>query len=349
MLDFFGSAARKLTSFPFIATLAVIAIALTQLEPLQDAKPGEFFIYLLTSFGALFLLVVFHFATKTPSVYIRAPAVVLIFVVSACFAYIVVAITSRSFGGPWQPCIMVLDGDCRIPYSSPEVSKVKSQADSISSPSQSSNSDMLEDIPDESRGSPQPAEPSDMIKAGSGTPSQPHPNTEDRLRNGRLQLADGWIYEGLIKDGQPVERIVTLVRRAFPSGREEYEGAIKNGKPHGNGKISGYYAYGWPQKRVGFSKVGQFQHGVLSEGRAQSMFIYEKGTISSTGVKTSGEYTGSILGGEPHGDGIYKTYEGNTFYGNFNSGYFDGCMERNMTNGEFNRFRYQMGRFSGDC
>lgn len=112
MLEFFGTAARKLSSFPFVAVLAIVAIALTQLEPLQDASPEEFLLYLIAAFGGLFLLVVFHFATKTPSVYVRIPAISLVFVISLCFAYIVVAITSRAFGGPWQPCIMLFDDEC---------------------------------------------------------------------------------------------------------------------------------------------------------------------------------------------------------------------------------------------
>lgn len=113
MLEFFGSAAKKLTSFPFIAALAIIAVGLTKLEPLQNATPSEFFVYLVVTFGAIFLLIVFHFVAVTPIAIIKVPAVALIFIISLCFAYITVAITSRAFGGPWQPCIILFDGDCR--------------------------------------------------------------------------------------------------------------------------------------------------------------------------------------------------------------------------------------------
>lgn len=365
VLEFFASAARKLTSFPFIAALGILAIGLTQLEPLQDASPREFALYLVFAFSALFLLFLFHFATKASSVFIQISAIGLVIVISVCFAYIVVAITSRAFGGFWQPCILILDDECPMrneepvqrAEETPEGNRTIEGHDPPSDLLPQSNASLGE-TGSITVAQPNVIRPRPRPTAGIGSddglatsiPEKPTAETAPPTPiTGRLQLPNGWIYEGIIRDGAPAEDVAVLTRRAFPSGQESYEGPISAGRPHGSGKINGIYRYGWPEKQVRFTLIGQFERGRIVQGSAQNMLLYDKGVISSSGNRLRGEYTGEVIYGEAHGSGYVRDYEGNLFVGEFNSGYFNGCMERRLTNGEVDRVRYNMGRFVDDC
>jgi hypothetical protein len=112
VLEYFSLAARKLSSYPFVAVLALVALVVTRLEPLKSSSPAQYGLYLIFAVAGLFLMIVFHHATRIGSIYIQVPAVVLILTITLCFSYIIVAITSRAFGGPWQPCILMIDEKC---------------------------------------------------------------------------------------------------------------------------------------------------------------------------------------------------------------------------------------------
>jgi hypothetical protein len=352
VFEFFGQSAKKLTSFPFIATLAIIAIVLTQIEPLKDENSSKLFLYLVVTFGSLFLLLIFHFATRSSSIILKFSSMVLVFVVTLCFAYITVAITSRSFGGPWQPCIMVLDDDCQRSSPAPDIREEVAEAGVESSdPSVSKSSDSRDT--NSSMPSTKPLSPPMVEKVDQGANTD-NGTTKATVGNdstttlGELKLRNGWIYKGRIKDGQPVDKVATLYRRSS-STAETYEGEIIDGRPDGEGEISGVYSYGFPEKQVQFRLKGVFDAGLLIEGIAQDKLLRDRIVISSSGATLTGEYSGEIMRGQAHGSGRVRTYENHLFIGNFNNGYLDGCIERRLASGEVNHHQYIMGRFFSDC
>lgn len=110
MLHALLKSAQKLSSFPYIAALAIIALIIASLGPLSTNQPIEFGIYVGIAISFLFILLLFHKATQSETWTIRLLAVTMVYFVAVCF--VILIWTGLSLVVGWKSCIKATDPSC---------------------------------------------------------------------------------------------------------------------------------------------------------------------------------------------------------------------------------------------
>lgn len=140
----------------------------------------------------------------------------------------------------------------------------------------------------------------------------------------------------------------SIVRSELNLPEGKYVGEIRNGKPHGQGKLiykdfEGYYDGEWKngmrhgygiiegngEKYEGNFKNGNFSgHGTYSFNNGDKYEgDFEKGMYNGTGMfyfASGDKYIGNFSNNEMYGQGIYYFANGNRYEGHFENGWING-------------------------
>lgn len=155
----------------------------------------------------------------------------------------------------------------------------------------------------------------------------------------------GEIYEGEFVKGNPAQ----LTKVEFSKGEKEleygkYTGEMRNGIPHGQGKITFSRNYSLPSSNGGEARKGETYEGSFAYGEPVQL-TKVKTKASSAGAASGqvrlpyGTYVGSLRNGKPHGHGKvtftrsftlsssqgYVASPGDVYEGDFRDGRPAGC------------------------
>ncbi len=159
---------------------------------------------------------------------------------------------------------------------------------------------------------------------------------------GYIAWEDGRSYEGAIKNGKPNgEGKMTW------SGKVYYEGSFKNGHRHGYGKMVNKkmtYDGEWRHDMIGDQGAAIFENGDEYLGAFMDGSIHGKGTMR---YKNGALYSGDWQNGIPHGEGTLIRSDKSVFSGKIDGGMREGEGMITWASGDTLNGDWKMNRLSG--
>ena len=160
--------------------------------------------------------------------------------------------------------------------------------------------------------------------------------------NGFVLWEDGRNYEGAIKDGKPDgEGKMSWANDVY------YEGTFKNGNRHGYGKMVNKkttYDGEWREDMIGDQGAAVFENGDEYLGAFLDGSIHGKGTMR---YKNGAFYSGDWQNGIPHGEGTLIRSDKSVFSGMTEEGMRQGAGVITWASGDTLNGNWSMNRLSG--
>ena len=160
--------------------------------------------------------------------------------------------------------------------------------------------------------------------------------------NGYVAWEDGRNYEGAFKNGRPNgEGKMTWSSEVY------YEGSFKNGHRHGYGKMVNKkmtYDGEWRDDMIGDQGAAIFENGDEYLGAFMDGSIHGKGTMR---YKNGALYSGDWQNGIPHGEGTLIRSDKSVFNGMIDGGMRQGDGMITWASGDTLKGEWKMNRLSG--
>lgn len=117
--------ARNLSSLKYAGGLALITSGLLAITAFRDSSPREIAVALMVTFAFMFLLLIFHTATRiNSSNLVIVPAVIIIYAISIIFIVSISLLASHAFGGV-PKCLPILVTSCERPAANLDIAPIE--------------------------------------------------------------------------------------------------------------------------------------------------------------------------------------------------------------------------------